>query len=123
MKYYIANELSCLYRLNMGVLEYAPMISSNVIDTEDFAPVEPELVGEEQVTFSGVETNLYGVYSTVTKALCDHANFDEYFGKCCDCDTTDEDLHKAHCGSTFEIEDLDGAKLCSSCGLVLEFAA
>lgn len=69
MKYYIANDLGCIYRLNNGALEWAPMNLSNVIDDEEFGPVEPELVGEERVTFNGIETDLYGVFATVTKAL------------------------------------------------------
>lgn len=69
MKHYIANELGCVYRLNTGILEWAPIMQGNLLDTEDFWPVEPELVGEERLTFRGVVTDLDGVYATVTQAL------------------------------------------------------
>lgn len=69
MNYYLASELGCVYRLNDGILEYAPLRKDSIIPDEDFGPVEPELVGEELVTFNGAETDLYTVFATVTEAL------------------------------------------------------
>lgn len=69
MKLYISNELGCAYRRNGDELECAPLMADGTLDTDDFASVEPELVGEEPVTFQGVETNLYGVYATLEKVL------------------------------------------------------
>lgn len=69
MKIYVAKDLGCIYRLNNGQLEFAPMLDNDTVDTDDFGYVEPDLVGEEEVTFLGVNTNLYGVFKTVTKQL------------------------------------------------------
>lgn len=69
MRMYIANDLGCVYRLYNHDLEYAPLMADGTFDTDDFGAVEPYLVGEEEVTFNGVDTNLYGVYETVTKLL------------------------------------------------------
>jgi hypothetical protein len=68
MKIYFADELGCVYALIDGVLQYAPMHSSEYY-TEDFYPVDPELVGDEEVTFKGQEMTLYKVYKLVTKEL------------------------------------------------------
>ena len=70
MKIYNAvKDLGCYYRLNNSQLEYAIAMLDNTFDTNEFYNVEPDLVGEEEVTFLGVDTNLYGVFETVTKIL------------------------------------------------------
>ena len=73
MKYYIAKDLGCVFRRSndstVRELEYAPVMDNNTFDTEDFNYVEPDLVGEEEVTFLGVETTLNKVWETVDKQL------------------------------------------------------
>lgn len=73
MKYYIARELGCVFRRNrddtLRELEYAPIMQNNTFDTEDFASVEPDLVGEEEVTFRGEDMSLYKVWELVDKEL------------------------------------------------------
>jgi hypothetical protein len=68
MRIYFADELGSVYAIVNGVLQFAPMHSSEYY-AEDFSPVEPELVGEEIVTFQGKEMTLYEVYKIVTKEL------------------------------------------------------
>lgn len=69
MKYFISNDLGCVYRLKNNQLEYAPMRIDHTFHTTEFNLVEPDMVGEEQVTFKGEETNLYSVFKTVTEVL------------------------------------------------------
>jgi hypothetical protein len=73
MKYYIANDLGCVFRRSndstIRELEFAPLLDNNTFDTEDFGYVEPDLVGEEEVTFLGVDTTLYKVWQMVDERL------------------------------------------------------
>lgn len=69
MKHYIADELGCVYRLNDGVLEFCPTMQDNTFDDEEFGPVEPDLVGEEEVDFNNTTMTLYEVYEIVTNKL------------------------------------------------------
>jgi hypothetical protein len=69
MNILISQDLGCAYRLQDNILEFAPMMKDGTFSTDEFNPVEPELVGEERVIFESVETDLYGVYATVTKRL------------------------------------------------------
>lgn len=69
MKMLIVTELGCAYRMYRGALEYAPLHQNMLLDTSEFGEVEPNLVGEERVTFRGVDTDLYGVFATVTREL------------------------------------------------------
>lgn len=69
MKYYIANDLGCVYRLNDNELEFAPLSKSQCFDDEEFYPVEPDLIGEEFVNFKGVEVSLYEVFEFVKRVL------------------------------------------------------
>ena len=69
MRILVVNEFGCAYRLDGDVLEFAPLMQNGLFDTDDFGAVEPDLVGEEKVTFRGVDTDLYGVFATVTREL------------------------------------------------------
>lgn len=71
MKYLIAQEFGCVYRVSPDthLVEWAPLYKDNTFDSEEFGDVELELVGEERVTFHGVETNIYGVVATVKMLL------------------------------------------------------
>lgn len=50
---------------------------------------------------------------------CQHLDFDDYFGKCFDCDAQHEDIHEAEC-KRFEMEEDDDCFYCGNCGLVLK---
>jgi len=69
--YYYSADLGCVYRLqgDTGALQCAPMRQDGTFDVAEFGDVEPSMVGEERVTFQGVETDLYGVFATVTSLL------------------------------------------------------
>lgn len=69
MKFYIADELGCVYMINDGILEFAPIMNDDTFTLDDFNPVDEDLVGEEEVKFQGVVTNLSGVYETVRGIL------------------------------------------------------
>lgn len=71
MRYLIAQELGCVYRVSpvTGKVEWAPLYKDSSFDADEFGDVEPEVVGEERVTFRGVETNIYGVIATVKLML------------------------------------------------------
>ncbi len=69
MKEYIAKDLGCKYRWNkeFKVLEYASEFIDGTYD--EWGAVEEDLVGEEPVTFQGIDTDLSSVYRIVEKAL------------------------------------------------------
>ena len=69
MKIYISQELGSAYQLIGDSLEFAPLMKDGTFETNDFGATEPELMGEEPVTFEGVETNFYGAYATIIKRL------------------------------------------------------
>ena len=71
MKIYIALELKSAYRMNNGELEYAHIDDKGVFDTDTFDYVEPELVGDETVTFQGKEAQFYDVYKQIKEVLSD----------------------------------------------------
>ncbi len=65
--YMVCNDLGCDYILYDGVLNYRPHRTDGTVD--EFYDVEPDLVGEEVVTFEDKEMTLYKVYEIVTKRL------------------------------------------------------
>jgi len=69
MKEYIAEDLGCKFRWNPEVkeLEFAGILKDGTFD--DWNLVEPDLVGEEEVTFQGKLMTLYEVYAIVKKEL------------------------------------------------------
>lgn len=69
MKYLISNDLSSAYQMNGNSLEFSPLLQDGTFDTDDFGPVEPEMVGEEIVLFEGLDLTLYEVFGIVTKRL------------------------------------------------------
>lgn len=69
MKILISSDMGSAYRLEDGELQFAPLMKDGTFDTEEFGFVEPDLVGEENVTFEGVDTDLYGVFSTIKHRL------------------------------------------------------
>lgn len=73
MKYYIANDLGCVFRRSnnstIRELEFAPLLKDNTFNTEDFGLVEPDLVGEETVIFNNQEMTLYKVWELVEGLL------------------------------------------------------
>ena len=70
MKEYIAEELGCRYRWNdqYQELEFSAQMKDGSFEDE-WNVVEPELVGEEEVTFQGKLMTLYEVYAIVKKEL------------------------------------------------------
>lgn len=65
----ISMDLGCAYRLTDGVLEWNPLMNDGTFDLNEFSPVEPELVGDEQCTFENTEMTLNDVYKIVTERL------------------------------------------------------
>lgn len=65
----IADDLGCAYVWRDGCLQSALLMKDGTLDMDDFGAVEPDMVGEEMVTFEGNDTNLYGVYATVKQRL------------------------------------------------------
>lgn len=74
MKIYVCDDLGCVYRapsVEGGEVEYAPLMSDGTFETDDFTPVEEALVGDELVTFGGVELPLSSVYRIVEGVVCE----------------------------------------------------
>lgn len=65
----IVQDLGCAYRLVDDTLEWAPLFNDGTIDTENWGPVEPDLVGEETVEYNGRECTLYDVFDDVITRL------------------------------------------------------
>jgi hypothetical protein len=69
----ICNDLGCAYKLSDdGALLWTPLMSDGTYDDDEFGDVEPELVGEERVTFENREMTLYTVYDIVRGRLADY---------------------------------------------------
>lgn len=71
MNTFIALELKSVYRLNNGELEYAPIDDKGTFDIDAFDYVEPELIGDETVTFEGKEMQFNDVYKKIKEVLND----------------------------------------------------
>ncbi len=71
MKLFIALELKSVYRLNNGELEYTPIDHKGTFDIDSFDYVEPELIGDELVTFEGQEIQFNEVYKKIKEVLSD----------------------------------------------------
>lgn len=69
MKIFISQEMGSAYRVKDHGLQFAPLMKDGTFNTEDFDYTEPDMVGEEYVTFEGVDTNLYGVFATIKRRL------------------------------------------------------
>lgn len=77
MKMLVADELGCVYRLNseLDILEWCPMSQNGLFDFDlEGGAVEPELVGDETVTFQGKEMSLDDVYEIVYGILKGESN-------------------------------------------------
>lgn len=62
-------DLGCVYRISEGAIEWAPLIEGHIFDPDEFGPVEEDLVGQETVTFQGVDTTLSTVFWWVRQTL------------------------------------------------------
>lgn len=73
MKYFICNDLGCLYKLDSnGQLMFNSFMTTkhgNNYTTDDWGYVEPDLVGEETVSFNGHDVTLYEVFKIVKGLL------------------------------------------------------
>ena len=62
-------ELGSAYRMNDGVLEFAPMMQDGTFDIAVFGPVEPELIGDELATFNGNEKEFNYIFQEIENIL------------------------------------------------------
>lgn len=67
MKFYVAEDLGCVYFMNDDDLWYCPISENNTFDPEgdDAGSVEADIVGDEPVTHMGKPMTLNDVYEIV----------------------------------------------------------
>jgi hypothetical protein len=67
---FVCADLGCAYRWDstLQILEWAPL-GSSAIAAEEWGPVEEHMVGQERVTFDGVEQSLSDVFRYVEHEL------------------------------------------------------
>lgn len=67
----VTPEMGCAYRWSkeFNGLEYCPMFAEGDLETSNWCLVEEDLVGEEVVTFRGMEVTLSQAYRAIEKIL------------------------------------------------------
>lgn len=71
MDIFITQELGCAYRWNEEYqqLEWCPMHENGVLGEDEWGCVDEFIVGDEVVTFKGMDVTLSQVYRYVEKQL------------------------------------------------------
>ena len=65
----VVPELGTAYRMNDGHLECCPMNADGTPDKDNWGDVEPDMVGEEEVTYKGRRQTLYEVFKDIKTRL------------------------------------------------------
>ena len=67
----VVPEMGCAYRWrdDYECLEWRPLSTNGSTNDDEWGAVEEELVGDEEVTFRGMNVMLHQVYRTVEKIL------------------------------------------------------